>query len=72
MRIVAGRPPVAAHGTRDTPARGAVFSLEASDRLDPEWRGTRIRGRIVEIVSCVEALRRQALRGIIRWGKPRA
>ncbi len=58
MRIVDGRDQIAAHGTSQMPAWGAVFSLEASDRLDPYWRETYIRGRIVEVVAFVEALQR--------------
>ncbi|WP_372620770.1 c-type cytochrome [Falsiroseomonas sp.] len=58
MRIVDGRTEIAAHGTQQMPAWGAVFSLEASDRLEPYWRETYIRGRIVEVVSYIEALQR--------------
>jgi hypothetical protein len=58
MEIVDGRAQVGAHGTQQMPAWGAVFALEASDRLDPRWRETYVRGRIVEVVSYVEALQR--------------
>jgi len=58
MQIVDGRTEIGAHGTRQMPAWGAVFSLEAWDRLDPFWRETYIRGRIVELVTHIETLQR--------------
>ncbi|MGG5809780.1 c-type cytochrome [Falsiroseomonas sp. CW058] len=58
MQVVDGRTQVGAHGTASMPAWGAVFSLEASDRLEPQWRETYIRGRIVELVGYVQSLQR--------------
>ncbi|MGK7870921.1 c-type cytochrome [Falsiroseomonas sp. E2-1-a20] len=58
LKMVDGRERIAAHGTPEMPAWGAVFSLEASDRLDAVRRETYVRGRIVELVGFVAELQR--------------
>ncbi|WP_270938115.1 c-type cytochrome [Falsiroseomonas oryzae] len=56
--VVDGRTQVPAHGTREMPAWGAVFSVEAGNRFGEFGRETYIRGRIVELVSHIETLQR--------------
>lgn len=56
--MVDGRTLVPAHGTREMPAWGAVFSIEAGDRLGTYGAETFIRGRIVELVQHIESMQR--------------
>ena len=56
--VVDGRTVMPAHGTREMPAWGAVFAIEAGDRFGPHGAETFIRGRIVELVTHIETLQR--------------
>lgn len=58
FQTVDGRAQVPAHGTREMPAWGAVFSIEAGDRFGPYGAETYIRGRTVELVEFVETLQK--------------
>lgn len=58
FQMVDGRTVMPAHGTREMPAWGAVFAIEAADRFGPHGAETYIRGRIVELVTHIETLQR--------------
>ena len=58
FQMIDGRTTVPAHGTREMPAWGAVFAIEAGDRFGPHGAETYIRGRIVELVRHIETLQR--------------
>lgn len=58
FQMVDGRTLVPVHGTREMPAWGAVFSIEAGSRFGEFGRETYTRGRIVELVQYIEAQQR--------------
>jgi mono/diheme cytochrome c family protein len=58
LMSVDGRSQVPAHGTRDMPAWGEIFTIEAGDRLGPYGTETYVRGRLVELVDYIETLQR--------------
>jgi mono/diheme cytochrome c family protein len=58
LMSVDGRSQVPAHGTRDMPAWGEIFAMEAGDRLGPYGTETYVRGRLVELVEYLETLQR--------------
>lgn len=58
FQMVDGRALVPAHGTREMPAWGGVFAIEAGERFGLYGRETYVRGRVVELVSYLEALQR--------------
>lgn len=55
---VDGRTSVPAHGTREMPAWGSIFAIEAGDRFGPFGAETYIRGRVVELVEHVQSLQK--------------
>ncbi len=58
FQVVDGRAVIPAHGTREMPAWGAIFAIEAGDRFGPYGAETYIRGRTVELVEFVETLQK--------------
>ncbi len=58
LMSVDGRTQIPAHGTRDMPAWGEIFAIEAGDRFGPFGTETYVRGRLVELVDYIETLQR--------------